>query len=210
METVQSYIEGQVSRKKAGEVIFPTDFRGAGTEAAIKKALSRMVQKGPLKRLAHGIYYIPKIDPLLGEIRPGAHEVATMLARKEKVRIRPSGASALNALGLSTQVPTRMVYITDGPPRKIKLGKLVIQFKATSHKKLATTGKISSLVIQALEELDLKHIAGKEEERIKELLLKEKPKDLKHDLSIASARINDYIIKLLKPRKDDGLVTVNG
>jgi uncharacterized protein DUF6088 len=197
MKIVQNNIERLLSRKRSGNLIFLSDFRGIGTEAAIKKALSRLVQKGVLKRAAHGIYYIPKIDPVLGELHPGGEEVAMMLAKKEKIRIRPAGAFALNKLGLSTQVPTRLVYITDGPPRQLKMGKLEIKFKATSHKKLATTGKISALVIQALEELDLNNIDESRTTRIKQLLLTENPKKLKHDLTLAPARIHDYIVKLL-------------
>jgi len=197
MKIVQNSIERLLSRKKSGNLIFLSDFRGIGTEAAIKKALSRLVQKGVLKRAAHGIYYLPKIDPVLGELHPGGEEVAMMLAKKEKIRIRPAGAFALNKLGLSTQVPTRLVYITDGPPRQLKMGKLEIKFKATSHKKLATTGKISALVIQALEELDLNNIDESRTARIKQLLLTEDPKKLKHDLMLAPARIHDYIVKLL-------------
>ena len=87
MKIVQNHIERLLSRKKSGNLIFLSDFRGIGTEAAIKKALSRLVQKGVLKRAAHGIYYIPKIDPLLGELHPGGEEVAMMLAKKEKIRI---------------------------------------------------------------------------------------------------------------------------
>ena len=200
MKIVQNNIERLLSRKKSGNLIFLSDFRGIGTEAAIKKALSRLVQKGVLKRAAHGIYYIPKIDPVLGELHPGGEEVAMMLAKKEKIRIRPAGAFALNKLGLSTQVPTRLVYITDGPPRQLKMGKLEIKFKATSHKKLATTGKISALVIQALEELDLNNIDESRTARIKQLLLTEDPKKLKHDLTLAPARIHDYIIKLLNEK----------
>jgi Family of unknown function (DUF6088) len=200
MKIVQNNIERLLSRKKSGNLIFLSDFRGIGTEAAIKKALSRLVQKGVLKRAAHGIYYIPKIDPLLGELHPGGEEVAMMLAKKEKIRIRPAGAFALNKLGLSTQVPTRLVYITDGPPRQLKMGKLEIKFKATSHKKLATTGKISALVIQALEELDLNNIDESRTARIKQLLLTEDPKKLKHDLTLAPARIHDYIVKLLNEK----------
>ena len=109
-------------------------------------------------------------------------------------------SSALNKLGLSTQVPTRLVYITDGPPRQLKLGKLEIKFKATSHKKLATTGKISALVIQALEELDLNNIDESRTARIRQLLLTEDPKKLKHDLTLAPARIHDYIVKLLNEK----------
>jgi hypothetical protein len=197
MENVQSNIEALLSRKKSGSLIFPSDFSGMGTEAAIKKALSRLVQKGRLKRAAHGIYYIPKVDPVLGELHPGAEEVAMMLAKKEKIRIRPAGAYALNKLGLSTQVPTRLVYITDGPPRQLKMGKLEIKFKATSHKKLATIGKISALVIQALEELDVNHIDDHTTAKIKKLLLTEDPKKLKHDLALAPVRVHDYIVKLL-------------
>lgn len=200
MKIVQNNIERLLSRKKSGNLIFLSDFRGIGTEAAIKKALSRLVQKGVLKRAAHGIYYIPKIDPLLGELHPGGEEVAMMLAKKEKIRIRPAGAFALNKLGLSTQVPTRLVYITDGPPRQLKMGKLEIKFKATSHKKLATTGKISALVIQALEELDLNNIDESRTARIRQLLLTEDPKKLKHDLTLAPARIHDYIVKLLNEK----------
>jgi hypothetical protein len=200
MKIVQKNVEHLLSRKKSGNLIFLSDFRGIGTEAAIKKALSRLAQKGVLKRAAHGIYYIPKIDPVLGELHPGGEEVAMMLAKKEKIRIRPAGAFALNKLGLSTQVPTRLVYITDGPPRQLKMGKLEIKFKATSHKKLATTGKISALVIQALEELDLNNIDESRTARIKQLLLTEDPKKLKHDLTLAPARIHDYILKLLNEK----------
>jgi hypothetical protein len=201
MENVQSNIESLLSRKKEGNLIFLSDFRGMGTDAAIKKALSRLVQKGGLKRAAHGIYYIPKVDPVLGELHPGAEEVAMMLAKKEKIRIRPAGAYALNKLGLSTQVPTRLVYITDGPPRQLKMGKLEIKFKATSHKKLATIGKVSALVIQALEELDMNHIDDHTTARIKKLLLTEDPKKLKHDLALAPVRVHDYIVKLLNDKE---------
>ena len=201
MQVVQRNIELSLLMKKDGTLIFPSDFRGFGSGAAIKKALSRLAQQGTLKRAAHGIYYMPKIDPLLGELHPGAEEVATMLAKKEKIRIRPAGAYALNKLGLSTQVPTRLVYITDGPPRQLKRGKLEIKFKATSHKKLATIGQISALVIQALEELDVNHIDNDTAARIKKLLLTEEPKKLKHDLALAPGRVYDYIVKLLNEKE---------
>ena len=182
-------------------MIFLSDFRGMGTEAAIKKALSRLSQLGTVKRLAHGIYFIPKTDPILGEVYPGAEEVATMLAKKAGVRIRPAGASALNKLGLSTQVPMRLVYITDGPPRRLKLGNLEVRFIATSRKKLATVGEISALVIQALEELDAKHIDRDTAAKIKGFLLKEDSGKLKHDLGLAPGRVHDYIVRLLNTKE---------
>lgn len=197
MKGVQNNIKNLLSKKKEGALVFSTDFRGVGTLAAIKKALSRLTQAGAIKRLARGIYYIPKTDPELGELRPGAEEVAMMLAKNEQVRIRPAGGTALNKLGLSTQVPTRLVYITDGPSRRFKIGKMEVKFKATSHKKLATLGEISALVIQALEELNLKHIDANRTARIKGLLIMEDPEKLRHDLQLAPGRVHDYIVKLL-------------
>ncbi len=198
MEKAHTHIEHSISKRKKGDLIFPTDFRGQGTEAAIKKALSRLTQAGKLRRLSHGIYYVPKIDPVFGEIHPSPKEVAKTIAKKEKVRIRPAGAHALNQLGLSTQVPTKLVYITDGVPRQLKIGKTAIQFKSTTQKKLAAKGAISGLIIQALEELDTRNMNPETEKRVTALLLKEDPKKLQHDLQLAPARIHDYILTLLK------------
>lgn len=203
MISVQQNITGQIAKKKPGGLVFPTDFRGDGTEVAIKQVLSRLARAGKLTRLSHGIYFIPKTDPLLGTLYPSPEEVARMLAQKEKVNIRPAGAYALHKLGLTNQVPTKLVYITDGPSRIIKFGKTTIQFKATANKKLATKGSISSLLIQALEELNLQELDEKTTKKIQDLLKKENPKMLKHDLTIAPARIHDFIVKLLKQATDD-------
>ncbi len=186
MEKTHTSIESSLSKKKAGSVIFLSDFKGRGTDAAIRKSFSRLKRKGKLKRLAHGIYYVPKVDPLLGELLPSSEEVAQKIAAKERIRIQPSGAYALNKLGLSTQVPTKLVYITDGQQRIITLGKSKITFKPTTSKKLSMKGNISKLVILALEELDLQKIDGERESKIKDLLQKEKPTNLNHDLSLAS------------------------
>ncbi|MBX9733302.1 MAG: hypothetical protein K2X37_04515 [Chitinophagaceae bacterium] len=209
MQKTHNYIEQAISKKKTGGLIFPTDFRGSGTEDAIKKALSRLAIAGKVKRLAHGIYYVPKIDPLLGEIRPGTDEVVKMIAQKEKIRVRPAGAFALHKLGLTTQVPTKRVYITDGAARQFRIGKMQIKFKPTTPKKLSTEGEISSLLIQVLDELGTKELDTSTENKIYDLLLKEDPKKLKHDLALAPAKIYDYILKLLNKSKDDRLVKIN-
>ena len=198
MQNVHKHIEHSVSRRKKGGLIFLSDFRGKGTQTAVKTALSRLSREGKIKRLAHGIYYVPKIDPLFGAVYPAAEEVAETVAKKEKVRIKPAGAYALHRLGLTAQVPTRLVYITDGENRQIKIGKTIIKFKATTPKKMSLEGQLSSLVILALDELDTKNIDSDTERRIKELLQKENSGQLKRNLSLTTGRIHDYIIKLLK------------
>lgn len=134
----------------------------------------------------------------MGELIPGVEEVAAMIAKKEKIHIAPSGADAMNKLGLSTQVPMKLVYLTDGPPRKFKIGNLEVRFKATTPKRLSRKGKISSLVILALEETSLQQIDDLTKIKIKGLLEQEDPKKLKHDLSLAPGRVNDFIVNLFK------------
>lgn len=197
MNNVHKHIEHSISRRKKGSLIFATDFRSKGSQTAIRMALSRISKEGKLKRLAHGIYYVPQIDPLFGPLYPAPEAVAEAIAKKEKIRIQPAGAYALNRLGLTTQVPTKLVYITDGEDREIKIGKTIIKLKATTPKKMAMEGELSSLVILALSELDLKNIDANTSQKIKVLLAKENPETLKKNLALTSARIHNYIIKLL-------------
>lgn len=208
IEPIHKKIEHQLELKKPGEILFPNEFKGMGTEAAIKMSLSRLAKTGRIRRIAHGIYMIPKQDPFFGTINPPLEDIAKAIAKKEKIRIKPAGAYALNKLGLSTQVPTRLVYLTDGPRKTIHIGKSVILFKQSTPKKLALEGELSSLIIQALEEIDPNTLDNQTLERLAFLLQTEKPKKLQHDLKLAPAKVNDFIFKLLKTRKNDSLVKI--
>ena len=198
MESTSRTIEKRInSRRNSGELIFPVDFRGSGTEAAIKMALSRLSKEGVIKRIGHGIYLIPKRDEIFGDILPGPQEVAESIAKKDKVRIMPSGATAMHKLGLTSQVPMKLVYLTDGPARQIKLGDTTIKFKPATPKKFAMKGKYSSLIIQAINEIGVENIDSHYADKIKQLLNQENKAALKHDLRLASAKINDYLVKLI-------------
>jgi hypothetical protein len=210
MEAIANHIEHSLSKKKPGEILFISDFRGTGPETAIRKRLSRLTKNGKLRRVAQGIYYVPKTDPLLGELLPSAEQVAQKLAEKEKVHIYPTGVYALNRLGLSTQVPTKLVYLTDGVPRLLTIGKMKIRFKATTPKKLALKGPISRLVILALDELDIRQPDSERDQKLRGLLQQEDPKNLKHDLRLAPGRTHDYIVKLLQTPSHDAMVTTHG
>lgn len=198
MVTVHEAIRRSLSDQKAGNIIFPSDFRGKGSEDAIKMALSRIAKTGLIKRIAHGIYYKPFIDPVLGELQPSAEAIAENLAERQHIKIRPAGAFALHKLGLTNQVPTKLIYLTDGTPRKLKLSKAIIEFKSTTPKKMALSGAISSLLILALEELDLEHLHPETEHRILHLLEVSDRGELEADLRLAPGKIYDYLQKLLK------------
>nr|WP_294991558.1 DUF6088 family protein [uncultured Sediminibacterium sp.] len=152
MESVQAQIKEEVTGKD-GELVFPEDFIRLGSTQAVLMALSRLVKEKELVRLAKGIYLRPKNDPRLGMILPSIEQIAHAVAEKDHVRIRPTGAYALNKLGISTQVPVKVVFLTDGHPKSIKIGKGRLIFKMTSPKRLAAKNDTVFLVSQALQAL---------------------------------------------------------
>ncbi len=198
MSSVHQEITDRIGNLPHGTILFPTDFRGLGTEDAIRKALSRLAKEKAIDRLAHGIYQIPKTHPTFGKLAPSLEEIAEAVAAHEHIRIRPAGAYALNKLGLSTQVPTKLVYITDGQARQIRIGKGSVKFKPVSPKKFGMKGSISSLVIQALEEMRESQLSVQLRTQIKHLLLQESRENLMNDLKLAPARVNDLIVHILK------------
>ncbi|MFR5959283.1 MAG: DUF6088 family protein [Bacteroides stercoris] len=114
-----------IKAKGRGSIFFPSDFTSYGEVKAIGKSLERLTAKGDIIRLARGIYLYPEIDTVLGLgiLMPSIEQIAEMIARRDKARIVPTGIYALNKLGISTQVPMNIVYLTDGAPRKVSLWK---------------------------------------------------------------------------------------
>ena len=170
--SIHQEIEEKIQSLPEGDIFFPAEFRMLGTDDAIKMALSRLVKVGAAERISHGIYYKPKHHKLLGSIKPSLEMIANAIAKRDHVNIKPTGISALNKLGLSEQVPTKHVYITNGQPRKYKIGGNEIHFKSASPKKLALSGPISSLVILAMDELGPNVIDETLATQIKKLLQK--------------------------------------
>lgn len=113
-------------------------------------ALHRLTQRGIIRRLAQGLYEFPQTHYELGTLSPNPEAVARALARGRGIRIQPAGAYAANLLGLSGQVPARIVFLTDGAPRRIRIGNQEIILKRTTPKNMAIAGMISGMVVQAL------------------------------------------------------------
>ena len=198
--TVHKQIEKKLVKIKKGQLLLLSNFREMGSDVAIRKAFSRLSNEGKIKRIARGIYLVPESDSILGELMPSMESVAEFIAKKEHIRIKPVGSYALHKLGLTTQVPMKLVYFTDGPARLIKIGKTTIKFKPTTPKKLALEGELSSLIIQALEELGTENLEAGTIKRIKELLKKEDPKKLMKDLKLAKATISKFLFALLNEK----------
>ena len=133
-----------------GGVFTPTDFLDVAARAAVDQALSRMAKAGKLRRLARGLYDFPKVHPKLGALSPTPDDVARALARETGSQAQIAGAHAANALGLSMQVPAKSLYLTDGPSRRIVLGKRVVDLRHASPKHLIAPGSPAGTVVQAL------------------------------------------------------------
>jgi len=200
MRSIEDDILTQIESLPKGELLLPVDFSELGSSEAVRLSLFRLEKQGVITRVAQGIYVRPKESSLIGKLLPTAEEVAEAIAKRDRIRTVPTGSYALNALGLSTQVPMNIVLLTDGSPRVIKVGKRTIKFKKSTPKNLLAKGKISRLAIQALKEIGNGKVSEEEENKIVELLRKEDGKDLKHDISLAPV----WIQKIMKKALTDG------
>ena len=200
METSKRNIDSKVVSRIYGHgrgwVFTPNHFKDLGSRDAVASALKRHKQSGLIRQLARGVYDYPKIDPELGLLEPSTDDIAQALAGRDATRLQPSGAYAANLLGLSTQVPTKIVYLTDGRPRTVQIGKRQITLKQTTPRNMATAGKISGLVIQALRHLGSRDVDAATIEAVKKRLSAADRKRLLADIRHAPAWIADIIRKV--------------
>jgi hypothetical protein len=203
MQSTDDKVIAKIKKAKRGSLFFTEDFLAFGTAKTVAKALERMVEKEEVFRVARGIYACLEKDPILGLLKPSTETIAIAIAKRDKARIVPTGVLALNALGLSTQVPMNVVYLTDGASRKIDLGKRKILFKNTAPKNLSAIGKISSLVIQALKEIGKDNCSETEIEIILKQLAKEETYRLEHDIKLAPEWIRVIMRQALNANKNE-------
>ena len=179
----------RIKARGDGLVFSPVDFVDLGNRNAVDKALSRMAADGSVRRVARGLYDVPKRHPLVGLTDPSIDEVAKAVAGKGGTRLQPTGAYAANLLGLSDQVPAKVVFLTDGRSKRIQLGKLTIALKQTSPRIMATAGTISGSIIQALRYLGKDHVTEETVKRLDRRLSPDDRKQLLKDLAYAPAWI---------------------
>ncbi len=200
MQSIDDKIIAKIKKAKKGTLYFAEDFLSYGTAKAVAKALERLEKKDVIERISRGIYSRIDVDPIIGPLRPSTEAIAEAIRRRDKARIMLTGAASLNALGLSTQIPINVVYLTDGAARKIDLGKRKILFKKASPKNLSAIGEISGLVIQALKEIGKNKATEQEIQLILKHLESEEPHRLEHDIRLAPEWIRIIMRKALKSR----------
>lgn len=179
-----------------GTLFFPGDFMHLGSAEAIHTTFHRLAMVKDLERLAKGIYLKPVIDPELGPVRPSREQLARKIAERDQVIIRPTGSYALNKLGLSSQVPTKVVFLTNGNSKRIGTGRGQIIFKKASARQLAVKSEKVFLVIQALialgDKAETQHVIS----QITAILENESLENIMEGAKLAPQRIGRILYKI--------------
>ena len=171
VDDVQTAIRDKIVRTGRGRVFIAKDFLDLGSRDAVDQALSRLAKIGDIQRLGRGLYQYPQMNKRLGiSVAPDADEIADALGRQTGCRVTPSGAFAANQLGLSTQVPAKPVYLTDGRSRQVKVGNSVFTIKHVAPKELPVGSRMSATVFQALKHLGKDAIDDRTIARLRRLL----------------------------------------
>jgi hypothetical protein len=183
--SIDTHIARRVQRSARGTVFTPTTFTALGSRAAIDKALQRLVAQGRLRRLSRGLYDKPRHDEFLGTLWPSVEAVVKAVVGKHKLRVQPAGVYAANLLGLSDQVPAKVVLLTDGTSRSVRAGPMQIALKRTSPRNMAAASRLSGLVIHAFKSLGPEHITPQRLAHLRKTLPTAERARLVTDLNLA-------------------------
>jgi len=197
-QSIENTIFNRICSKNRGWVFTASHFLDIGSRTAVAQALVRLVKAGSIRRLAHGLYDYPEKHPTLGDLPPNYERIAQALAGRDSLKIQPSGAYAANLLGLTEQVPARIVFLTDGFNRTVQINKQQIVLKRTTPKNMATAGRVSGLVIQALRHLGQDHVDDNIIGMLKKRLSDADRRQLMNDLRYAPVWIGNIFRQLQK------------
>ncbi len=187
-------VRERIKKSEIGTVFVAMDFVDISDKTNINAYLARLVDEGLVRRILRGVYDKPEFNEFLGEfVAPAPDKVANALARNFGWTIVPCGDTALNLLGLSTQVPATWVYVSDGTYKEYTYDNTTIQFKRTTNKEVSKLSYKTALVIQALKALGKDKIDDTVISRLRKLLTAEEKKNMLDEAKAATSWIYEYI-----------------
>jgi hypothetical protein len=207
MESVSISIASQVKERvcniKPKEIFSVETFSDMGKDDVVSKALYRMEKNGEIIRVAHGLYMKP-IQTNFGVLKPSLNEIAHAIAEKNHEKLIPTGSTALNMLGFSTQVPMNAVYITNGSKRVLKVGNRKLVFKEGGHKNFLYKTKLIPLLVLAYKELGKDNISEEIKNRTSDLIMKSEEATvlLINDVYLAPVWIKKILLPILNSKND--------
>lgn len=197
-QTIDSTILRRIKGRGRGAVFTPADFLDLAGRSAVDQTLSRLAKANTVRRLARGVYLYPRQHRSLGELQPSAEAIAKAIAGRDRTRLQPSGAYAANLLGLSEQVPMKVVFLTDGPSRLVRVGPMTIQLRRTTPRNMAAAGRLSGLVIQAFRHLGQEHITPERVAQLRRTLPAQERNELASDIGLAPSWMHPILRELAR------------
>ncbi len=198
--SISETIRERIKHIKAGELFTISDFEDINNDNLVTRTLSRLQNEGTIVRVATGIYMNP-IRTQFGILYPTLNQIAIKIAERDKAQIMPTGDTALNILGFSTQVPMNAVYITNGAKRKVKVGKRNIIFKNVVQKNFQFKGKLLPLIIIALKELGESRVTDEIRKMIVSLISESDTDErttMMHDLYLSPVWIKELLLPIIR------------
>ena len=187
-------IRDRINRSDIGTVYVAVDFVDISDKTSVNAYLARLVDEGLIRRVLRGVYDKPEYNDFLGEyVAPAPDKVANALARNFGWTIVPCGDTALNLLGLSTQVPAEWVYVSDGTYKKYTYDNTTIEFKRTTNKEVSKLSYKTALTVQALKALGKEKIDDIVINRLTKLLTADEKKTMIEEAKAATSWIYEYI-----------------
>jgi len=196
MKSVEDKILRRIRGKPKGWVFTANDFWDYGSAESVRKALKNICDRERINRIARGLYHNPKTHPKLGTLAPTPEEIVKAIKTKHHTKTQPTGAYAANLLGLSTQVPGKVIFLTDGPDKQLKVGNRTIQLKNRSPRSMAGAGTITGLFIQALKHIGQQKFSDQHLKILRSGLSLDQKTKIKKDIRLAPAWIAAVIRKL--------------
>lgn len=196
-ESIVDNIKSRITEHGRGWCFTPKHFLDINSVTGVRSALSRLEKAKVIRRLAQGIYDYPRQHPSLGTLPPKAEEVAKAISEKNGIQVQPSGAYAANLIGLSEQVAGRIVFLTNGPSKKVKIGKQEILFRTTTEKNMYPAGTKVGLVIQAFRNLGKENIDNTAQARTRKFLSGTSKNELIKNLKYAPQWIRVLIFNIM-------------
>ena len=199
-DKIINIIKNRILEAPDGTLFFNNSFQEFDDEY-VGQILSDLSKQRVIHHLSRGIYLKTK-ETRYGLVYPSVEEIAEAIARRDNAQVIPTGATAQNILGLSTQVPMNAVFLTSGSARKIQMGGKTITFRRAVPKNFAIRGQYTSLIVQALKAIGEGNLSDEDMAHIQEIILHHPaPETIEPDLAAMPSWIRKIFTRTLKTEK---------
>lgn len=203
MNSYLNQIKNRIKNFDSGKVFINNDFLDIAGNETVRRTLNQLVSENKIKRVINGFYYNPRYSELIGEYEAvSIHELALAIARKYNWNIAPYNSTALNLLGLSTQVPTHYKYISSGRYKEYKIGDSILEFKKVNPGEIANMSLKTATIIQAIKSLGKENINDQVIQKIRENLSEKEKLDLINESKSAPSWIYEVIREICEAKDE--------